>query len=229
MENLLIKAEESLLKHEFENGLTSYTQSNCRVTLTNNGYRIYRPPNLTRADDGDTMWGGFVLRNAVELIKNHTYVLYFDIRGKSSNAAEYYWNNNCGWGGGGGLTTNPTNVSVSTFSANFEGFHQFKYKWTVSDDVYKTCTSSYSSFVEGNSYNTYRDFKFGFNYTNTGDLGTDIYITNLRMYDITNEDESKINISKNGILTSNNYIEGYDKTSFLNYSSDVLTNKLYEY
>lgn len=228
MENLLIRAEEALLNKKFENGLSSYTQSNCQVTLTDNGYHIYRPPNLTRADNGDTMWGGLVLRNAVELIKNHTYILYFDIQGQSSNAAEYYWSNNCGWGGGG-LEPIPTNVSASSFSAEFNGFHQFRYTWTASDDIYKTCTKSYSSFVEGTVYKSYRDFKFGFNYTSTGSLGTDIYITNLRMYDITNEPKSKINISKAGILTANSFIEKYDKVSFLDYSNDVLANQIIEW
>ena len=232
MENLLELTEWSRLNKEFTNGLASYVQSNCQVTLTDNGYRIYRPPNVNPTNNGNTMWGGFVLREAVELVKNHTYILYFDITGKSSNIAEAYWNNNCGWGGASyGLGTNPTNVEYNNIPVNFNGTHHFHYKFTVSDDVYKTCTKSYSSFVEGETYNTYRDFKFGFWYTDTGSMGTDIYITNLRMYDITGLTNNIINLSKEGILKANQFISGneYDKVSMFSNSNDITANEFIEF
>ena len=92
MENLLYKVEESLLNKTLSNGLTAYTQGNCSVTLTNDGYRIYRPPNLTVADNGRTMWGGLKIQpydqnNKDVLFKGHTYIIKWYVKGKTSNAA----------------------------------------------------------------------------------------------------------------------------------------------
>ena len=58
MENLLSRTEMALLNKTWGNGLQSYTQSNCQCTLTDQGMRIYRPPNLTYPDCGNTIWGG---------------------------------------------------------------------------------------------------------------------------------------------------------------------------
>ena len=46
-------------------GLARYQQSNCQCTLTDDGYRIYRTPNITYSSSDSstrTMWGGLVLK-----------------------------------------------------------------------------------------------------------------------------------------------------------------------
>ena len=201
MINMLQIPASSIVLKQWTAGLSSYTQSNCSCTLTDKGYRIYRPPNKNPTNDGRTMWGGFVLKpfniNSNFLQKGHTYVLKFHISGQSSNSAEFYWTNQVGWGGGG-LEPSPSNVLFSSIPSNFNGEYDFIYRWTINDNVTKICTSSYSGFVAGTEYISYRDFKWGFNYTNTGALGTDVYITDLRMYDITNIDDTEI--KKTGIL-----------------------------
>ena len=201
MENLLAIPETGIVTKTWTSGLSSYTQANCQVSLTDKGYRIYRPPNLTVANNGNTMWGGFVLKpfniDSNFLQKGHTYVLKFHVSGQSSNSAEFYWSNQVGWGGGG-LSPSPSNITSSSIPSNFNGEYDFFYKWTINDDIIKTCTSSYSSFVQGNQYISYRDFKWGFAYKNTGALGTDVYITDLRMYDITKASDTEI--KKTGIL-----------------------------
>ena len=58
MKENLIEINTQIGAQAFLNGLSSYTQSNCQVTLTANGYRIYRPANLIHPDAGNTMWGG---------------------------------------------------------------------------------------------------------------------------------------------------------------------------
>ena len=208
MINMLQIPASGIILKQWTTGLSSYTQSNCSCTLTNKGYRIYRPPNKNPSNDGNTMWGGFVLKpfniDSNFLQKGHTYVLKFHISGQSSNSAEFHWSNQVGWGGGG-LSPNPSNVSSSSIPSNFNGEYDFVYKWTINDDVRKVCTSSYSGFVAGTEYVSYRDFKWGFNYTNTGALGTDIYITDLRMYDITNADDTEI--KKSGILETGSFEE----------------------
>jgi len=62
-DNILFPAELSRTKLEFTNGLSRYTQANCQVNLVEDGYHIYRPPNLTQSANGNTMWGGLQLVN----------------------------------------------------------------------------------------------------------------------------------------------------------------------
>ena len=208
MINMLQIPASGIVLKQWTTGLSSYTQSNCSCTLTDKGYRIYRPPNKNPSNDGNTMWGGFVLKpfniDSNFLQNGHTYVLKFHISGQSSNSAEFHWSNQVGWGGGG-LSPNPSNVSSSSIPSNFNGECDFIYKWTINDDVRKVCTSSYSGFVAGTEYVSYRDFKWGFNYTDTGALGTDVYITDLRMYDITNASDTEI--KKSGILETGSFEE----------------------
>lgn len=208
MINMLQIPASGIVLKQWTTGLSSYTQSNCSCTLTDKGYRIYRPPNKNPSNDGNTMWGGFVLKpfniDSNFLQKGHTYVLKFHISGQTSNSAEFYWTNQVGWGGGG-LEPKPSDVSSSSIPSNFNGEYDFVYKWTINDDVRKVCTSSYSGFVAGTEYVSYRDFKWGFNYTNTGALGTDVYITDLRMYDITNASDTEI--KKSGILETGSFEE----------------------
>lgn len=226
MSNLLFETECALLNKEFKSGLLSYTQSNCQVTLTDNGYHIYRPPNLTYPDCGNTVWGGFKLdplslSNGL-LVKGNTYIILFDVKGTSSNQGSIRWDNQMGWGGGG-LTPTPSNVSYSIPPKNFSGEHKVHYKFSINDDIIKTCTSSYSSFVAGEKYVSYRHFYYGFNYESTGTLGTDIYITNIRMYDITNN--KRVSINKNGNVNCNAVSEGFDNCSF---GSELCVNEIIE-
>lgn len=207
MKNHLAKVQQALLdgRHGV-NGLEGYHQTNCTTSIPNKGlFRIYRPPNLTTSANGNTMWGGLRLNNSGNrfgLMKGHTYIILFNITGKSSNApAEVGWDNNMGWGGGG-LTPSPSNVEKNIPSANFNQSINFPfyYKWTINDDIYKVCTSAYSSFTAGTTYLSYNHFKFSFTYKNTESLGTDLYISNFRLYDITNKPD--FSIEKDGIINA---------------------------
>ena len=196
--NKLEKIDGYIREKKMTGGVSKSTQANCQVTLTDDGYRIYRPPNLIH--DSSTMhnmWGGLRIQpftsDPVFLQKGHTYIIMFDIKGQTSNVPNFHWSNNMGWSGGG-LTPTSTNVSYKRPSANWQSdtYETFYYQWTIEDDIYKVCTSSYSSFVEGNAYLSYKDFCIEFGYQNTGELGTDIYIRNLRCYDITNVQNASI-------------------------------------
>ena len=178
------------------------------------------------------MWGGLVIKpfNIADNIlqKGHRNVLMFHVKGKSSNSVvDTYWSNNVGWGGGG-LDPKPViNRNTMKLPANFNGETDVVYDFTINDDIYKVCTSSYSSFVAGNTYLSYNGFKFGFQYTNTGEWGTDLYITNIRMYDITNY-TSSVNLAKSGILSISalNEIEGNAR---INKYSEALSGGFIEY
>lgn len=198
----------NILLNTFSDGLSSYTQSNCSVTLTTKGYRIYRPPNINPTDNGNTMWGGLKLQIVEKLLKGRTYIILFDVTGKSNNnATSWGFSNNMGWSGGG-LYPNPSDVTSCNIGTNFLGSKTCWYKFTINDDVYKKCTASYSSFVAGNTYPSYRDFMFGFDYQATGSNGTDLYLSNFRLYDITG---STINprFTKNGLVDISDMVEGY--------------------
>lgn len=241
MDNLMKNVNYALVNKQYKDGLNAYTQSNCQVTLTDDGFHIYRPPNKTVSADGQTMWGGLRIRNSsvnslheynsntdniFKLVKGHTYIIRFHVSGKSSNAAASIgWTNQMGWGGGG-LLPSPTNVSYQYTPANFNGEMDCYYKWTQSDDFYKTCTSAYSSFVQGKQYMSYYDFMYGFGYTDTGTLGTDVYITNIRMYDLI--DGTEIDISKIGLVETSNIMENSNIVS-INNIGEVRTNNLIEY
>ena len=224
----------ALVEKVFRDGLSSYTQTNCQVTLTDKGYRIYRPPNYNPTNNGNTMWGGLIIRPFTVdpnfLIKNHTYIVLLHVEGQSSNTfADVYWSNNAGWGGSAyGLTTELSNVAIDKIPSNFQGEYDFSYKFTVAGDVWKECTKSYSNFVAGTSYNCYRDMKVGFTYTDTGALGTDLYITNLRCYDITTAD-NVINFAKTGIITASEYVEGAINNAKLHTSGEVQMYDFIEY
>ena len=192
------------------NGLTSFAQANCQVTLTDDGYRIYRTPNIvydsTKWGGGTSSWGGFKWQPfaySADLIqKDHSYVIMFHVHGFTDNAmseSPLVWQNNMGWSGRG-LNPAPTNESRHTVPANFNGDMECYYAFTVSDDIYKTCTTSYASYVAGTKYLSYRDFCAGFGYSSTGTNGTDIYITNFRMYDVTGWTDDKVQMLKNGTL-----------------------------
>ena len=239
MENLLKKMEENRLNKTFANGLSGYTQANCQVTLTDNGLRIYRPANCSTAASGgaNNMWGGmklqpYAIANKDVLIKGHTYIIKFHIKGKSSNANATgdlsccFWSNNMGWTTAtSGLKPTPSNVSYKCIPANFDGEMDCFYKWTINDDVWKTCTTAYSSFKAGTKYLSYRDFGFGWNYINTGSLGTNIYVTNIRMYDLTNGNQN-ISLIQNGVLQCS----PQEQNSLTSFSKDgeILSHKFYE-
>lgn len=232
MYNILNQTNLAIYNKTFTAGLAYYTQANCQITLTDIGYRIYRPPNLTPSADGNTMWGGLVIRPFSEdsnaLIKNHSYILKFEVKGQTSNAvSDVYWTNNTGWSGGG-LNPTPTDIITTSIPANWVSseWYPFSYKFTILDDIYKVCTSSYSSFVAGQTYLSYRDFKFGFGYTATGALGTDLYIRNIRLYDITTL-LNEIKVDRTGVVHAGNLVENSGNAAF-KLDGDLYSSRFYE-
>ena len=234
-DNLISKIENALLEGQFKDGLSSYTQSNCQVSITSDKtYKIYRPPNKNPSTDGNTMWGGLIIKpiiaNPDSLQKGHKYILKFEVKGKTSNSvSDILWSNNAGWSGGG-LNPNPSNVrKYPDFGSDWisDYWTPFEYYFEINDDVYKVCTSSYSSFVAGQTYPSYRDFKFGFGYTDTGDMGTELYLRNFRMYDVTTKPNST-HIEKEGVVDTSNFVEIIDNNASIRMDGEVYTNELIE-
>lgn len=206
MYNMFAPVEAARISNTFTNGLDRYTQANMQITLENGLYHVYSAPNLNTTDNGKTMWGGLRIYNTnitgtQILTKGHTYIIKFHVKGKCSRSPEKFrWSYDMGWeGNNAGLLPQPTNVTYDFIPNPFQGEKECFYKFTVSDDIYKTCTVSYSNKVAGNSYLSYHHFCFNYPYGNTGSLGVDLYLSDFRMYDLTNNTD-KPTVDKNGTL-----------------------------
>ena len=102
----------------------------------------------------------------------------------------WYWSNNVGWEApelSPDLTGVITNNAIGREFSSID-YVTYRYEFTVNDSLYKKCEKSYQNFVEGEYYLSYRDFFFGFTYKSTGSQGTELYIRNIRMYDITKDE-----------------------------------------
>ena len=233
--SIIFPIELSRSNLEFTNGLNRYTQSNCQVTLTDQGYHIYRPPNLTTANDGNTMWGGLKLVNQKTdtiaaydsnrdnnwgLQKGHTYFAAFHAKGKSSNSTSWGWANNMGWSGGG-VNASPTIITNIGIPSDFQGEKDCIFIFTINDDIAKNCTSAYSSYVANTTYLSYRHLTFGWGYSSTGTLGTDLYLTDLRLYDITNY---MAKITKQGQAKFYDFVEQLNKAQIRRKSEFLSSN-----
>ena len=212
--NLFDCLNEAVFNKNFTAYLSHYSQQYATQEITDDGVRLYRPANINTDEHGQNMFGGLKISNVDNyfgLIKGHTYILKFHVKGKSSKGFVCGWVNNFSWTGGG---LNPTPSDVSR-SANFSNDNlvnidsEFFYKWTINDEVHKVCTSSYSSFVEGQTYVSYKDFRFYQGYGDTGELGTDVYLSNFRLYDIT-DGENPVDITKKFTITADFYETGHD-------------------
>lgn len=233
MYNMFAPVEAARINNSFTNGLSRYTQANMSVTLENGLYHVYSAPNLNTTDNGKTMWGGLRINNtgitgSQILTKNHTYIIKFHVKGQCSRSPEKFrWSYEMGWEGDSALATNPSNVTYNFIPNPFQGEMECFYKFTVSDDIYKTCSKSFSSYVAGNSYLSYSHFCFNYPYGNTGSLGVDLYLSDFRMYDLTGSTE-KAFIDEKG-TTQGTFFEnnGYNKVS-ISKDTEVLSNNLYE-
>jgi hypothetical protein len=234
MYNLFAPVEAARLNNSFTNGLSRYTQANMQVTLENGLYHVYSPPNLIH--DSSTMhnmWGGLRINNTGVtgtqlLTKGHTYIIKFHVRGKCSRSPEKFrWSYEMGWEGDSALATNPTNVTSDFIPNPFNGEKECFYKFTVSDDIYKVCSKSYGSHTAGTTYLSYDHFCFNYPYGNTGELGVDLYLSNFRMYDLTNNTEKPI-AKKSGEVNAI-IMQDPDKTQVSMYrDSEILCKDLYE-
>ena len=218
--NLLFDIDSHIEMRVWKPGLSKFEQENCKCSLTNQGFRIFRPSGLTVATNGYTMFGGLVL-HPFELDSNilqeeHTYVIMFDVRGYTSNVPVCYWSNNIGWEAPeltpiltGAITNNAIEKEFSSIN-----YVTYRYEFTVNDSIYKKCEKSYQNFVEGEYYLSYRDFFFGFTYKSTGSKGTELYIRNIRMYDVTKDEVLEELAQRKTMSTSgeDDLILGVDRT-----------------
>ena len=220
--NLLFDIDSHIELRCWKPGLSKFEQENCKCTLTDQGYRIHRPGALTISADGYTMFGGMVLHpfdiNPNILEEGHSYVIMFDVKGFTSNEPICYWSHNVGWEApelspnlAGAVSNNAVGTEFNSLS-----YVTYRYEFTVNDSLYKKCEKSFGSFEKDYYYLSYRDFFFGFTYRSTGIMGTELYIRNIRMYDVTKEEIIReLEDAKNSRMTKSiddDLILGADRT-----------------
>ena len=210
-------------------GIGKYTQSNLSVTMTENGARIYSAPNLVYPDDGSTMWGGLgfsPMKNSNCLIKGHRYIISWHVSGQSSRAmSDVYWTNQIGWGQS--PDASPTINASKLPPANFQGEMDCYYDFTINDEVWKTTgETTHSGFDPNTTYLAYAGFKIGYTYASTGTLGTDVYITNLQMIDVT--DNILYKITKNGLVKTTQLNTGNTTIAKVKKNGNAKVNDAYE-
>lgn len=195
---------EAIKNKTFTNGVYEYVQSHCQVTLTDQGVRIYRTPNLNVDTDGRVMWGGLKLQFPEGTFrKGGKYKFSAMVCGKTSNAITTpALTPQMGWAAGG-LTEFNGRV-ISGIPANFNS-QEYKKMEVIFDltnfNTIQTATKTESIFTAGQRYNCCRDLTVGFGYTNTGTLGTDIYIKDISLVEIT--DSEKCDVDKYSVLNVN--------------------------
>ena len=196
--NLISKIQTALENKTFGNGLDYCPQPNCINTLTNNGFRIYRPANLLYSEAGSTMWGGLVLTIPEgTFIAGRKYKLKLQYKGKSTNGTQIFGAYMVGWSGYGalgtftGMTKIKTTDNITTSGFNTESWHDIEITLepTIAN-MYKAAVKTEhvkDDSITGKMYYLLNQFKIGFGYADTGALGTDMYLKNFRLYDITDE------------------------------------------
>lgn len=159
------------------------------------------------------------------LQKGHRYRICYHVSGYSNNGlAMHGFTNEMGWGESTS-GPNPSNVIDSGIPDNFgivngEAVGAEKecfYEFTINDEPFKYSTYTNPNypnhFPAGYIYSSYRDFQIGWTYTNSGALGTKVYISNIQIYDITNSDiPTQYNmITKKGITQAFSFTEDGNK------------------
>ena len=214
-------------------GLGTYQQGNLTVTMTSQGIRIYSEPNRDgRAQEGSewNTWGGFCwspMKQYRCLIKGHHYRLSWHVSGQSSRPMNsVYWSNQIGWGQY--PDAEPTVHKTVLHLADFQGEMDCFYDFTIEDDIFKTTGSDvHSGFEPNTSYLAYSAFKIGYEYGFTGTLGTDIYITNLKLYDLTS---GKVySVGHNGMIKTTEVVAGRRSSARLHSDGVIDVTDIIEY
>ena len=210
---------DAINKKQFVNGLTGYEQTHCKVTITDDGYRIYRTPNVNPSANGNVMWGGVKLQFPEGTFqKGRKYKLSVLVKGKTSNAIGVpYLTPQMGWTAGGLTSLNASSVINIPSNFNSDTYQYFEAVFDlINFEPCQTASKSESIFTQGKTYNCCRDLAWGFSYTDTGSLGTDLYFKDFSLTDITDLNNTKVN--KKGQLETKEIIEFNFKPTLIDYS-----------
>lgn len=210
---------DAINKKQFVNGLTGYEQTHCKVTITDDGYRIYRTPNVNPSANGNVMWGGVKLQFPEGTFqKGRKYKLSVLVKGKTSNAIGVpYLTPQMGWTAGGLTSLNASSVINIPSNFNSDTYQYFEAVFDlINFEPCQTASKTESIFTQGKTYNCCRDLAWGFSYTDTGSLGTDLYFKDFSLTDITDLNNTKVN--KKGQLETKEIIEFNFKPTLIDYS-----------
>jgi hypothetical protein len=132
-----------------------------------------------------------------------------------------------GWGSGSSAGVNNQAVvlkNTCNIPPGFVGSRKCEFVFTIpsNDVLYKTATVTTGPVVAGQEYLSYGEFSSTWTYSTTGEEGTDIYITNFKMVDIT--DMSQPKVMATAIFEGDYFNETYNSASFSKYGEVRTTN-----
>lgn len=222
----------------FGKNLTYATQTNGKTVIEDNHFKITRNPNITGTLNGNTggtqNWCGIIFRNYDNILgfqQGHHYLVCINVKGYSDTAMnDISISNYCDWSASS-LNPITTTDNIQTYNPVVAGYNSdtldtVALYFEINSPLYKVLTGkSYSTFVKGQSYLSFRDIKFGFTYTTTTSVGTNLELDNLRLYDVTNLDVLT-RIKREGITQTISFIEDGDNGIIKN--GDLQSNNIYE-
>ena len=224
-----VEVEDALIQGKENNRLYLYAGNNQyrKAELIDGKVHLWRSPNNTNSGNSAGNYTGFVVRNLKDLLeKDHVYLFSFDIEGfndspENANASLVY---TIGWGGCGGLKY----YTVSSHLAHFDGKEKLFFLYDLrGKELWQAATKTEGSIVAGTYYPIYNNFFFRFNYSQTGEKGTDVYISNISMQDIT--DNINVNIDKKYIINGCDFEENESlEKSIINKNNQIIVNKIIE-
>lgn len=224
-----VEVENALMQGKTNRRLRLYSGNSQyrKVELIDGKVHIWRSPNNTNTGNSSGNYTGFAVGDLKDILeKDHIYLFSFDIEGvndspDNANASLVY---TIGWGGCGGLDY----YSVPSYLAHFNGKEKIYFLYDLrGKELWQAATKTEGSVVAGTYYPIYNNFFFRFNYSTTGEKGTDVYISNISMQDITNN--TTVNINKKYIINGCNF-EEKDSLEKINIdkNNQVLINQIIE-
>ena len=162
--------------------------------------------------------------NTWNLQKGHTYLWTFHVSGQTTVGVSPSMSHNLGNGISNGVAPSPTILHSRGIPANFIGEQNCYYMFTINDDLVKTSNKTSGGYQTDSQYLSYRHFTFTFAYSSTGELGTDLYLTNFQLYDITSVIGK---ILRSGEIMYSTFVENNDIAKIRN-GEEFLANEFIE-
>lgn len=184
----------------------AYDQGKCKCTYVagEKAFRVVRDKNLVYPASGHVQWGGFIVsfnddvggcKQYEPLKPNTCYLMSVMVKGKSDNVSENpYLSIDAGYTSKGGMET----CGGSTNGLVPANFNSSTYVRKLA--VMTTDNKSFWKFGNGQQsmptttrYYCAREIKFvGWGYTSTGANGTDVYIKDPEMFEISSAEKAEI-------------------------------------
>lgn len=201
-------------------GMQPWSQCTCSI-INNTEIYYHRNPNVIVSTAGNVTAIVSSLSIPNGMIKtNRKYKVCWKARGISDGLMQApYLAFSASWTTNGvGLVAN-NSVGDAGVPSNFNET-QYQERSAILDTTgwspWQQAKNDYETIKTGDWFNCANKLAFTFNHTNTGTNGTDVYLTDFRLYDIT--DNPSAGFDKKGKAIASEFVENNFKPTLLNYS-----------